>query len=42
MFGEREDLNTSVLTTPEVMTAADVMTVAPIRARRSARCSRRS
>jgi CBS domain-containing protein len=29
MVGEREDLNTSVLTTPEVMTAADVMTAAP-------------
>ena len=29
MFGERGDLNASVLTTPEVMTAADVMTVAP-------------
>jgi len=29
MFGEHEDLNTSVLTTPVVMTAADVMTVAP-------------
>ena len=29
MFGEHEDLNTGVLTTPEVMTAADVMTVAP-------------
>jgi CBS domain-containing protein len=29
MLGERDDLNTSVLTTPEVMTAADVMTAAP-------------
>jgi CBS domain-containing protein len=29
MLGEREDLNTSILTIPEVMTAADVMTAAP-------------
>ena len=29
MFGERDELNVGVLTTPEVMTAADVMTVAP-------------
>ncbi len=29
MVGEREDVNTSLLTTPEVMTAADVMTAAP-------------
>jgi CBS domain-containing protein len=29
MLGERGDLNTGVLTTPEVMTAADVMTAAP-------------
>jgi CBS domain-containing protein len=29
MFDERSELDTGVLTTPEVMTAADVMTVAP-------------
>src|SRR5271155_3736543 len=29
MPGERDNLNTDVLTTPEVMTAADVMTAAP-------------
>ena len=29
MIGERNDLNTSILTIPEVMTAADVMTAAP-------------
>ena len=29
MVGERADGNTSLLTTPEVMTAADVMTTAP-------------
>lgn len=29
MIGERADGNTSLLTTPEVMTAADVMTAAP-------------
>ena len=29
MLGEREGLNSNVMTTPEVMTAADVMTAAP-------------